>query len=183
MPKLTLKILFWVMFLALNLNCNRPKEVTKPNVFDFDCVEHYVTVNDNPIKKSIAEKKYHNLNKEEELYLSILETDIPFKLKDTAFVASLEHLHFKKHLANSIENQQLKEIFSQEFCDEMAQNACSPIYRDLYIFRKNNSITGIAKVCFQCKIVYFVSKNKSWQRFGTCDHFAKLLELKNKCTK
>ena len=60
----------------------------------------------------------------------------------------------------------------------MQENACAPIYRDIYVFRNNNKIVGIAKICFGCQIVDFVSEKYNFQRYGECESLIKLENLK-----
>lgn len=35
---------------------------------------------------------------------------------------------------------------------------CEPIYRDIFIFKKNKEETGMAKICFKCGLYSFSNK-------------------------
>jgi hypothetical protein len=170
------KYIFQIIFFTI-ISCNNVKENKQLSQFTFDEVEHYSTGKKDSTISNINEKKYENLTDDERSYLDILEKEIPKNLTDKTFVTNLEKLNFKKRTINDSKNEELKKIFSEEFCNELAENACTPMYRDIYIFKKNNKITGIAKVCFECQIVYFVSNKYKWQRFGECDNFKKLKNI------
>ena len=165
------------------INCKNVNSEKKLVLFNFDEIEHYSTENKCLIFSSISKKHYENLNENEKKYLKILESNYPIKITDTLFVSELENLNFKKVTIEEININKFKEIFSSEFCNEMAKNACSPMYRDIYVFKKNNKIVGIAKICFECQIIYFISKNYSWQRFGECESFRKIQNMNKKLNK
>lgn len=76
--------------------------------------------------------------------------------------------------------KEYQRIFSQKFGNYLSENACEPFYRDVYVFRKKNKIVGIAKICFDCKIINFSSEKDYWQQFGNCDKLKKLEQLKQK---
>lgn len=166
-----------LIHLFLIISCTPIKENKRFNQFEFDEVEHYSTGKKDRIISIINEKEYTNLTSDEKLYLNILEKDIPTNFTDTTFVPNLEKLNFKKRLLDHSQNEKLKEIFSEEFCNEYAENACAPMYRDIYIFKKKGIVTAIAKVCFECDIVYFISAKNKWQRFSECDELNMLEKI------
>ena len=175
--KLTLftKILIFC-FLTFILNCKRKnKNLTFD---DYDKIEHYSTDDNNLILLSINSKRYENLNETENKYIKTLEQNLPKKLTDTSLVYELEKLNFRKEIVKKPKLDLIREIFSTEFCNSMQQNACIPEYRDIYIFKKRNRIVGIAKICFECQIAYFINETQSWERFGECEKFIKLENLK-----
>ena len=59
----------------------------------------------------------------------------------------------------------------------MQENACAPMYRDIYVFRNNNKIVGISKICFECQIIDFTSEKYNWQRYGECENLKKLEKM------
>ena len=54
--------------------------------------------------------------------------------------------------------------------------ACAPEYRDILVFRKNNEISGIAKICLSCGQLYFISSKKEIQteNFGIEEEYKSL---------
>lgn len=169
------KILILLTITNIIISCNEVKSEDQLSQFDFDTVELYSTIKKDSIISNINKKRFTNLTQDEKLYLDILEKNVPTNFADESFVLNLEKLKFKKRVFDKSKLKEFKKIFSKKFCYKIQENGCTPMYRDIYIFRKNNQITGIAKVCFQCQIVYFISKNYNWQRFGECENY-KLLE-------
>ncbi|RXR17683.1 hypothetical protein EQG63_09335 [Flavobacterium amnicola] len=172
------KLFITLCVLIINVNCKNKKSEKKIEQFYFDKVEHYSTDNKSLISLSINKKHYKNLDENEKKYLKILETNLPAKNSDTTFVSELQNLNFKKV---TVENSNIKiyrEIFASEFCNEMQENACAPIYRDIYVFRNNNKIVGIAKICFKCQIIDFTSEKYNWERYGECESLNKLENIK-----
>ncbi|RXR17685.1 hypothetical protein EQG63_09345 [Flavobacterium amnicola] len=165
------------LFFFIIISCNNVKESKKMPLFKFDEVEHYSTGKKDTIFSNINRKKYKNLTNDEKLYLDFVAGNIPTKLTDKSFVTNLKKLKFKKRIIDKSKLDDLKEIFSEEFCDELQFTACSPMYRDIYIFKKNNQIIGIAKICFGCGIVDFTSNDYNWIRFGECDSYNRLKKI------
>ena len=110
--------------------------------------------------------------------MKILDNNLPAKNSDTTFILELQNLNFKKVTAEKLNINKYREIFSSEFCNEIQENACAPIYRDIYVFRNKNKIVGIAKICFECQIVDFTSEKYNWQRYGECESLKKLENMK-----
>lgn len=174
---LIFKIVAFIFTTSAFISCNNQNKSEPLTLFTFDKVEHYSTGIKDSIITSINKKKFHNLNEIEESYLKFIHENIPTNIKDTSFVSTIEKLKFNKKIIPDSEIKILQEIFSEAFCNEMAESACIPMYRDIYVFKKNNQITGIAKVCFECKIIYFICKDYSWQGFGECENLEKLQKI------
>lgn len=173
-----IKIFFIFCVLEFNVNCKNENSEKKLMLFNFDKVEHYSTEKMSPIFSSINKKRYRNLDESEKRYLEILEGNIASKRSDTTFLSELQNLNFKKITVNGKSNlNKYKEIFSSEFCNEMQENACAPMYRDIYVFRNNNKIVGISKICFECQIIDFTSEKYNWQRYGECENLKKLEKM------
>ena len=175
--KLT-KIFVVFCVLVINVNCKNKNSDKKLESFNFDKVEHYSTDDNSSISISIDKKHYENLDESEKKYLKILESNLSAKNSDTTFVSELQNLKFKKVTIAKLNLNKYKEIFASQFCNEVQENACAPIYRDIYVFRNNNKIVGIAKICFECQIVDFTSEKYNWQRYGECESLKKIENLK-----
>ncbi|MDI9312060.1 MAG: hypothetical protein QM535_17735 [Limnohabitans sp.] len=171
------KIKYLLPLYFFTISCNNHKQNTKLDKFTFDTAEHYSTEKKDSIITAINKKKYKNLTDFETLYLDFVFGNIQTKVTDTSIVTILEKIKFKKRVFDNSKRDELRKIFSEEFCEEEQLNACSPIYRDIYIFKKNKQITGIAKVCFDCGIITFTSKYYNWARYGECDRSIKLKNL------
>ena len=55
-----------------------------------------------------------------------------------------------------MKNWDLK-FFQKKKCKEIVSAACEPVFRDIFIFKKNKKEIGIAKICFECEL-YSLSK-------------------------
>jgi hypothetical protein len=54
---------------------------------------------------------------------------------------------------------------------------CSPVYRDILIFKKDKKITGIAQICFSCDQFYFVGNVIKSEGFGQYEELRKLKKV------
>lgn len=165
-------ITFLLSFIVL-ISCSKPN-----SSFIFDKVEHYKESEDNSIYETMYQKRFKNLTILEKRYLEINEKELPQKISDTSFIADLERLNFKKTIIKSNRFDELREIFNPNACSEYQKSACAPIYRDIYIFKNKSKVVAIAKVCFECQIVYFIDSTSKWERFGECTEYENLKSIK-----
>lgn len=54
-------------------------------------------------------------------------------------------------------------------------SACAPSYRDIIILKKDNKISGIAKICFECEQYYFIGNSFYFSDFDEYDDLKELL--------
>lgn len=54
---------------------------------------------------------------------------------------------------------------------------CIPIYRDILIFKKNNSVVGISKVCFDCNMNYTLGSKTDVEIYNNSNDYEKLEKL------
>ncbi len=142
---------------------------TSKSFFDFDKVEHYF--------KNIPEDDASDLllnenpTKEEKKLIDILGDS------NMNYTDSLEHFSFKKTIIKNSKLNSINAIFSEKPCDSGYAAACIPIYRDIFIFKKNEKIVGKAKVCFDCHLFYIEGTKQNLDNFGQCGDFEKLIKL------
>lgn len=142
---------------------------TEKPFFDFDKVEHYFkNISENDALDIILKE---NPSKEEKALIDILENG------NMNYTDNLEKYNFKKTLIEDSKFNSIKEVFSEKKCDSAYAAACTPIYRDVFIFKKDNKITGKAKVCFGCRLFYIEGTKQNVENFGQCGDFEKLIEL------
>src|SRR5690606_31320119 len=139
------------------------------NFFDFESVEYY-SIDENSISYFTSSKEI------ERIVLEDFFSEIP----DENFTETLERIGYHKIILDNRYNKQLNTIFKERSCkfDDIA--ACAPIFRDILIFKKNNQITGLAKICFQCNKSYFVGTSKNTEHFDVCGNYAELEQILNK---
>ena len=162
-----------VLLLLLFSNCNKPKVA-----FNFDRVEHYSLPENDSLYETIYQKRFENLTALENEYMEMRNNENPSKINDTIIVSHLEKINFKKTIISPKKYEDLSEIFNPSPCTPFANNACAPIFRDIYIFKNHSKIVGIAKVCFECEILYFVDSKSNWEKFGDCVDFDDLKSIK-----
>ncbi len=87
----------------------------------------------------------------------IFYENIPRDLKDSDFISVLES-NYDKYSVPKNRNRQISEtlhykIGSYDF------PACDTFFRDIIVFKKGSKITGVIKICMECKISRFVGFN------------------------
>ncbi|UUC44688.1 hypothetical protein [Flavobacterium cerinum] len=146
--------------------------------FDFDEVDHYhsdieerkVYLLNNPHSKI---KKAEGDDKRAVIYME----DVPDELPDENYGKQLEEFGFKKKRIDPSRNKEISNIFSLTTCNDVYAAACVPIYRDIFIFKKEGRIIGLAKICFNCRLYYIVGTDKDQGEFGQCGGYEKLFRL------
>lgn len=168
-----IKLITFLLSIIVLTSCSKPN-----SSFIFDKVEHYKDSGNNSLYETVYQKTFENFTILEKKYLEIIEKELPQKISDTSFIADLERLHFKKSIIKSNRFDELREIFNPNACSEYKKSACAPIYRDIYIFKNKSKVVAIAKVCFECQIVYFIDSKSKWERFGECTEYENLKLIK-----
>lgn len=164
-------ITFILIFFAFS--CSKTKAL--PN---FNKVEHYSLPKNDTLNERIYQKGYENLTVIEKEYLEMRDSENLNTLNDSLKYRKLEKINFRKKIISSNKFDDLQDIFYSDNCSPYSQNACAPIYRDIYIFKNNSDVVAIAKVCFECEILYYVDSKSKWYKYGDCFEFDKLKENK-----
>lgn len=134
--------------------------------FEFDEAIHYSF-------EEIKYKKVEKLKNFEAIYFG----DYPDNLNETDI-----HNELTKHgyIENKIDETKLislKTIFRFQIDLSIIKTvtACAPEYNDIIIFKKDNKITGIAKICFGCDKHFFIGNKFDDSSFDEYDELASLL--------
>lgn len=99
-------------------------------------------------------------------------------LQDSIYLEKVDSLFHKK-----IFSKENHVIIDKIFCnqviheDELYFSECIAIYRDVFVFRKKNKITGIVKVCFDCDQFTSVGSKQETKNFGLNHEFSNLTKL------
>lgn len=145
--------------------------------FHFDEVNHYsIKIDENELF-DLEEKK--NISKNQQLKLDIILNNKPKKITDTIFIPRLTVLGFKKNKVPSTKHVELNKIFREKHHDEVYALACVHVYRDILIFKKSDSIIGIAKICFDCLNSQILGTSANTIEFGQSGDYGKLYKLLN----
>jgi len=171
------------LFLSLILiSCQNVKKNdisnTSNQFFDFDEIIHY--------HKEISEKEWLKIvrkepkNDDEIIFLRILNENYPTTTKDKNFINALDKLYPSKIKIEKNKFKEIGNIFSEKYHGEYAVAGCEPFYRDVLVFKKNNEVVGISKICFQCALHSTIGTKKNTDQLGQNGDYAKLKILLEK---
>lgn len=90
-------------------------------------------------------KKY---SPKEKLIDKIVTGDAPKSISDTLFVKDLENLNYHKEKLGVAQYPKIVEIYTRGSAHY--DTSCVKTFRDILIFKKNNKIIGVSKICFDC---------------------------------
>lgn len=166
----------------LTISCNTRPEVEKPaekpktiggHFFDFDEVFYYSGSNE--ITDAIFDKAPTSLK--DSISMDILIRDIPVSLKDVTAIAYLDSIGYEKIPVESAKLEALKEIFRDNGLVPMEDTSCLPMYRDIYVFKKQGTIIGIAKICHECEQSHIIGTKINTEGFGSAGEYDQLSKL------
>ena len=169
-----------VLLLFVILSCKSKEEKM---FFDFDSVEYY-SLNKSKEVEIIENRK----GIKDSILNNILYSEFPNKLNNNGFYKTINSSGFSKFKLFPKDVEYLRnDVFVEKFSLKMfeAMKACAPEYRDILVFRKNNEISGIAKICLSCGQFYLISSKKKTEteNFGTEEEYKSLEKLFNKYKK
>ncbi len=177
------KLGLFYFFTLIFASCNSQVESEnwdefKVHYFDFDQVDYYSTF--------VSEDSLYLLessntdNAVTERFIEVLADDVPKNLVDTMFIEELESFGYNYQLVPEHKHYELNDLFREKSFDPSESKwMCLPVYSDILIFKKQNKIVGIAKICFGCTILHVVGTNADTKNFGACKGFWKLQKLLN----
>lgn len=139
--------------------------------YDYEVIEHYHNPNPNVSMSGNYEPDF-NLRKRAIVYYKT-----PTNLSDTSFIEELRSFGFRRSYVHPRHFKTLNQVFVERKSNVQFDSSCIPIYRDVLIFRKDNKIVGIAKLCFSCRQHYFVGANASTSYFGSHNEYEILLPI------
>ena len=119
---------------------------------------------------------HHKSSKRKAIY-DIVYGNTPKTVLDTLFVKDLEKYHYhKKHLENS-KYQKIAEIYANG--SRQYDVTCKVTFRDILVFKKNNKIVGISKICFGCGWETTFFNQKRYYNLVSIDKFDELENILN----
>lgn len=153
-----------------------PKVSGNKPFFDFDEVVHY----SNSMSQNEADVfvMKDNKSKDEEIKAKILTSDnYPESISDTSFINNLSRLDFVKAEMPKTKLAALHNLFREKEIKDKTEMACEPIYNNILLFKKNNKVTGITKICFGCGQYEIKGTTVNTESFGQGDDFGKLRDI------
>lgn len=101
----------------------------------------------------------------------------PKSISDTLFVKDLEKLNFHKEKLDVTRYQKIAEIYSRGSSNYDV--ACVTTFRDILVFKKQNKIIGVSKICFDCSWEQTFFNDKSYYNLIDITYFEELENLLN----
>jgi hypothetical protein len=134
-----------VVMIVINTHDNSNKHY----YFDFDEVVHYKTdiTEDNLLE--LRNKKIKTV-KDSMLLRNICEYTFE-SISDNRAITYLDSIGFEKKTIISSKYPAIRNIFKESNHIYESSKMCEPIYRNIYVFKKNSKVSGIAKVCYDCE--------------------------------
>lgn len=139
-----MKKIFIFISIILLTSCNK-------DYFEFDTVEHF----------EVAEQ-FKNQNFDEDFPALIVEDSIP-ELNE-AFEKNIEPFYVFKSNLDSIKKEKIRKIYRSKFISKVSAMEDGQVYRHILIFKKDNIITGVSKICLGCE------KDFTVNQFGEVKH-------------
>lgn len=138
--------------------------------FNYDEVEHFHLELANGALENIAiESRFKSL-------LEVLTQPIT-SISDSAFFSTLYTYPFKKKLIPNTKFASLDSIFQVKNNISSEPSLCLPTFRDIIIFKKDEHVVGIAKICFECEQHSIVGTKQNTDDFGQSGDYEKLAQL------
>jgi len=163
-----------ILVLLFIASCNKKKSEKPIPFFKFDEVTHYQIDDENAISKLFQVSQSERTESDKEFFKILMEYNYPKSVNHLTFFKNLETLYPKKNQIPSNLFPELSKIFSQSNVANNVEYACEPFFRDIFIFKNNDKIIGIAKICLECEKSSFVGANGETQNFGSNKEFEKL---------
>lgn len=132
--------------------------------FEFDTAEHYrIDTLDEKLQKIYDRRLY-----QENGALSSLLFDDYTSVNDKNLLANLSKVYPIKKKISESKIQELEQIYYDGI--NLTRSKCSPTYRDVLVFKKDDSIVGISKICFECNMQFTVDKYGYQKEFDNNDY-------------
>ncbi len=100
----------------------------------------------------------------------------PEKLTDVDYLKILEENFDKKVVDEKYYDTLRSKVFIKIKLDSYEEYLCIAHYRDVLIMKKDGKITGIAKICFDCRQSYFLGSS-SQKSLVTREQFENLKKI------
>ena len=166
-----------ILVLLFIARCNKKESEKLVPFFKFDEVIHYQVNDQDEVWKLLKVSESERTESGKNFYKILMEYNYPISLSNSTFLKNLETLYPIKNQIPKNLFSELSKIFSQSNVVDNTEYACEPFFRDIFIFKKNDKITGIAKICLECEKYYFVGANEDTQNFGSNGEFENLQKI------
>jgi len=177
MKKIVLQILPIIIMAALLVCSCKESKPKSGNFFSFDEVVHYkIDISEMDLFR-VQNQKVKTVK--DSMLLrnawNYMFTSIPNKRA----ITYLDSLDFEKTVIPHTVYPQINTLFTESDLVNESGTTCEPVYRDIYVFRKNGKVSGVAKLCYTCEKSVFIGTKANTQNFGSKNEYGKLKKLLN----
>ncbi|MCC9071566.1 hypothetical protein LNQ49_08240 [Flavobacterium sp. F-65] len=171
---------YFLLLILTIISCNHSKEKRTPKkelekFFESDKIDHYyLDISEDKIINILCIK---NKTKDEKELGGLLASHYPDSISEPDFELKLKKFHFIKKELSEKKKKEVETVFSQKDSLQNEYSSCLPNYRDIFIFKRKNSIIGIAKVCFGCGVTQFLGTKVDTDGFGLPTELDKLEKI------
>ncbi len=123
--------------------------------------------------KSTSQKEKDEFNKIAFMY------SYPKTLNDKWFFDKVGTYYPTKQKIENSKLKELSDIFTERKEEKTLVTACDPIFRNIFIFKKNGKVVGISKICFGCLEEHTIGAKGNTKNFGSHDEYERLAKLVN----
>lgn len=157
-----------ILIITLCLSCS--EKSCKP-FYEYDEIEWYnYKRNLDSITPDLKENKF---------LVDVFQGQMFRELKDTDKLTLLTDDDFNKSIVSSSKYEELNKLFcyKENLSVEGFATACITFYNDILVFKKENKIVGIAKICFKCEQSTFTESKTNTTAFGAFEEIPKLHKI------
>lgn len=165
------------ILLLVIFNCLISCQTEKP-FFDFDESYVYQITEKESDLYSYSDSITPKIEKEEFNKISY-ESNYPKSLNDKMFFEKIEKFYPTKIKIEKNKLKELSEIFTERKEEKTLITACDPLYRNIFIFKKNGRVVGISKICFDCFMEQSIGTKQNTENFGSHNEYERLKKLVN----
>ena len=145
--------------------------------FEYDGIDYYTSDYDEFSILKLNENK--DKSKTDQLKFDVVIGNFPKDITQTNFLKSMDKIGYKKKIISQDKFSEIDQLFVEKTVAESGTYACIAIYRDILVFKKQEKIVGIAKICFACHQHKIIGTNKETDNFGQNGDYKKLAILLN----
>lgn len=146
--------------------------------FDYDAIDHYVNNYDEAKLSALYDNQSRSIM--DSFKAGVVLMDIPIVVPGPSFAESLEQIGYVKKKLDAAKFAAIDSIFMEKPVEEIVATACIYVYRDILIFKKADTIVGVAKVCFECMASHITGARANTEYFGQDGDYERLWKLLQK---
>lgn len=146
--------------------------------FHYDEIDYYHIEKEEGEIKDLIEAQ--DKSKIDRLKFEVIVDETPDNLQDKDFLNHMDEIGYSKKKIDSTKFEALNKIFIEKPYEDGTARACIPIYRDILIFKKNDKITGMMKICFNCHQYRILGTKANTDNFGSYGGYLLLWDIISK---